>query len=301
LANEGDGGRQGNKGDILIRVFTVPGWDKYNPRADVKSCSWFRMSNDFFSDPEFYGLSVEARIIWIFILSTASKKMSSTVKINLKMVSDMTRLSLGSVEVAINELLLTGSLNEIGDNVISARSNPIVLPMLPSATNERTDEQTNTESSSRLSAFTPKKWLNSSRIIGEEIASVANGFFEKSEKQEVDEEGAPELAIKVLTALNTICFTNFRPSKSSLKHINGRIKEGYTYEDFVEVIKNRNELWANNPKMSEYLRPKTLFNSDNFDGYLQAAKNADKEQIDPLEQFLLDSGITPGMWKGEPA
>lgn len=116
--------------------------------------------------------------------------------------------------------------------------------------------------------------------------TVVTGFFEKEQSQELDELPASELAIKVLTALNTICFTGFRPGKTTLSFINARIKEKYTYEDFVAVITHRKELWANNPKMQEFLRPKTLFNSENFDGYLQAAKNALKPKTDPLDAFF---------------
>lgn len=108
--------------------------------------------------------------------------------------------------------------------------------------------------------------------------NVVTGFFEPDDKQELDEVPADELPIKILTALNMICFRNFRPVKSNMSFINARLKEGYAYEDFVAVIKHRQELWGNEPKMSEYLRPKTLFNGDNFDGYVQAAAQAPKLQ-----------------------
>ena len=62
-------------------------------------------------------------------------------------------------------------------------------------------------------------------------------------------------------------------TKSHGRHINGRLKEGYSLEDFKAVIKFKNSKWANTD-MSGYIRPSTLFNSEKFDGYLQEAREA---------------------------
>jgi uncharacterized phage protein (TIGR02220 family) len=245
------------------------------------------MSNDFFSDPEFYGISGNARLAWIFILCIASKKMCTEVKVNVEMLADTLRLSTNDALAALDALLQTGSLQMVGDCVISARSNSIVVDKLPSATNERTDERTN----ERASTFNPSSWLDAKKILPhvetqENPKNVASSFFEPDDKQELEEVEAEELPIKVLTALNTICFRNFRPVKANLQFINARIKEGYTYEDFVAAITHRKKLWGDSPKMQEYLRPKTLFNGENFDGYVQAAKTADKPILDPLDAFF---------------
>jgi uncharacterized phage protein (TIGR02220 family) len=241
----------------MILEIEIKNWAKYNPRSDVKSCSWFRMSNDFFSDPDFYGCSLEARIVWIFALSVASKKMSQKVRLNTSMISDNLKIPHKEIEKSLVELEETGSIIIFKSNVILARSNPIVPKMLPSATNERTDRQTN---------------------------NIVSGFFE-SENPDIEEIKADQLAINVLTALNSICFLDHRPNKTNMGFINARIKEKYTFEDFVAVINHKQATWSDDPKMSQYLRPKTLF-CTNFDGYLQAAKNALKPKTDPLNDFF---------------
>jgi hypothetical protein len=61
---------------------TIKNWDTYNPRNDVKNPSWFRMSNGFFEDPDFYDFTAIEIQTWIYIMSLASKKSSATITIN---------------------------------------------------------------------------------------------------------------------------------------------------------------------------------------------------------------------------
>lgn len=282
----------------MILEIEIKNWEKFNPRSDVKSSSWFRMSNDFFIDPDFYGISSETRIVWIYVLCMASKKNSGTVRLNTQMIIDALKIDTKNIENAFSELVFINCIRFSPKDVNSTRSDSIVHIKFPSATNERTDERTSQVSNETTPAFfNPGKFLDAKKILPEVEAedtpkNLATGFFESDEKQELEEIQADDLAIKVLTALNTICFSAFRPTKTNLKFINARIKEKYTYEDFVAVIKHRNELWAQSEKMNEYLRPKTLFNSENFDGYLQTAKNADKPKIDPLDRLAELHGIT---------
>jgi uncharacterized phage protein (TIGR02220 family) len=248
----------------MIFEVEVKNWEKFNARSDVKACTWFRMSNDFFADADFYGVSATTRMVWVYFLCASSKKGKSVVKVNSQMILDAMKISDKDLVFALEELQNIGCLKTSGFNAISIRSNPDVRKIFPSATDRQTDEQTDNTSP----------------------ATIAVGFFEKDERLELEEVSADELAIKVLTALNSICFKNFMPVKSNQKFINARIDEKYTYEDFVSVITHRNQLWSQSDKMAEFLRPKTLFNSENFDGYLQAAKNANKPKIDPLDALF---------------
>lgn len=57
-------------------------------------------------------------------------------------------------------------------------------------------------------------------------------------------------------------------SKATQKHINARLKEGYSVDDFKKVIDVKCSQWLNDCKMTGYLRPETLFGTK-FEGYLQ--------------------------------
>lgn len=274
----------------MICVFKIPGWEKYNPRADVKSCSWFRMSNDFFNDPEFYGVSIEARVVWIYLLSVASKKMSPEVKINLDMMTDGLKITLDRLRNALDCLLQTGSLLAVEGYEISTRSNPIVLPMLPSATNERTDERT-VNPPGAPSVFDPTSWLGAKKLTTEstpeiiEAEVVNTDLFTGDRLDTIEEVEAPQDAITILTMLNSICFRNFRPTKANVKFATARLKEGYALEDFKKVFTFKQAEW-DGTEFAKYLRPSTVLGTK-FDEYLSQAENADKGQPDADEKLVM--------------
>jgi uncharacterized phage protein (TIGR02220 family) len=74
-------------------------------------------------------------------------------------------------------------------------------------------------------------------------------------------------AREVLSFLNEKTQRNFRASPTNLKLIVTRLKSGATKAECKQVIANRFRKWSDDPKMVEYLRPKTLFNATNFENY----------------------------------
>ncbi|HBV1352181.1 TPA: conserved phage C-terminal domain-containing protein [Klebsiella pneumoniae] len=61
-------------------------------------------------------------------------------------------------------------------------------------------------------------------------------------------------------------------TKTTLGYIRGRLAEDYSPEDLMLVVDYLNEKWAQDPKMSDYLRPKTLFAPENCVEYFDKAK-----------------------------
>jgi uncharacterized phage protein (TIGR02220 family) len=55
----------------------------------------------------------------------------------------------------------------------------------------------------------------------------------------------------------------------------GRLSEDYSPEDLMLVVDYLTEKWAKDPKMSDYLRPKTLFAPENCVEYFDKAKKWD--------------------------
>lgn len=73
----------------------------------------------------------------------------------------------------------------------------------------------------------------------------------------------------VVAYLNEKAGTNYRESsKSTARHIEARLHEGYTLQDFKAVIDKKVAEWKGG-EMEKYLRPETLFGSK-FEGYLNA-------------------------------
>ena len=71
---------------------------------------------------------------------------------------------------------------------------------------------------------------------------------------------------EIINYLNEKAGTKYKStSKDTIKHINARLKEGYTVQDFKYVIDVKVAEWQDT-KMEMYIRPSTLFNSkmDNY-------------------------------------
>ena len=103
-----------------------------------------------------------------------------------------------------------------------------------------------------------------------------------------DEPEEEPLNAKVLNYLNTKAGTKYRTSsKTHLKWIDARIKEGYKYEDFVKVIDNKCAEWLYT-NMEQYLRPSTLF-SNKFDTYLNQRINVSTQQIEKRKQTQIQN------------
>lgn len=90
---------------------------------------------------------------------------------------------------------------------------------------------------------------------------------------------------EIITYLNERVGKNFKEStESTRKHINGRLSEGYTVEDFKKVIDTKSQEWLGNPRMEKYLRPGTLFSPTHFEAYLN--ESGQKPEVDELTARL---------------
>lgn len=80
----------------------------------------------------------------------------------------------------------------------------------------------------------------------------------------------------IIAYLNDKAQTAYKSkSKTTQQHINARLAEGFTVDDFKSVIDKKCAEWLNDPKMQQYLRPSTLFGAK-FEQYLNAPTKARK-------------------------
>ena len=88
-----------------------------------------------------------------------------------------------------------------------------------------------------------------------------------------------ETAKPVLLALNQLCGRQFRETEANLLMIAGRLEEdGVTIEGVLRMLRRQVELWKSDPKMSNYLRPETLFNRTKFDSYYANREQPTKQR-----------------------
>lgn len=138
-------------------------------------------------------------------------------------------------------------------------------------------------------------FLASKTASKNEANGVANGVAKSKSKSNSKEDipngiskknGSDLSAItEIVDYLNQAANTSFKASsKNTQSLINARTREGFTVDDFKAVIDGRVKAWATDPKMSEYLRPQTLFGTK-FESYLNASKakpKTDEEEWDEL-------------------
>lgn len=94
---------------------------------------------------------------------------------------------------------------------------------------------------------------------------------ENINKSIVGKPDEPSIPEQVISYLNFKAGKRFKFTKANFGFINARIQEGFTLDDFRGVIDRKTNEWLHNPKQNQYLRPSTLFNSEKFDGYVNAA------------------------------
>ena len=77
--------------------------------------------------------------------------------------------------------------------------------------------------------------------------------------------------------LNQVANKRYKFVDKTKRLLLARFKEGYTLEDFKQVIDIKTAEWKDSPEFSKYLRPETLFGSK-FDGYLNQKPKTIKEE-----------------------
>lgn len=77
-----------------------------------------------------------------------------------------------------------------------------------------------------------------------------------------------DAAKNILEFLNRKTGKGFKPVDSNLKLIKARLNEGHAEHEVLSVIERKCKEWADDDKMSQYLRPATLFGAEKFNQYV---------------------------------
>ena len=107
---------------------------------------------------------------------------------------------------------------------------------------------------------------------------MSNHMTKHMENENINENKNKDINVikDIITYLNNKLNTRYKYTTKDIQlHIRARLNEGFVYEDFVEVIDKKYNVWFGTD-MAMYLRPKTLFGT-NFQSYLneKGANNAE--------------------------
>ena len=100
------------------------------------------------------------------------------------------------------------------------------------------------------------------------ITSISTLSLKDNNKSIKDNKDIKSKCKDIIDYLNAKAGKSYRTNTpNTVKHINARLGDGYTVDDFKKVIDTKVAQWLNDKKMSAYLRPDTLFGSK-FESYL---------------------------------
>ena len=85
---------------------SITKWDEFNYREDRKNYSWFKFSNDYFTDDKTLGWSVGAKIVFIYLLCARSKTDSEVVLVNVDKLAFCLKYTVEESLIHIEELEL---------------------------------------------------------------------------------------------------------------------------------------------------------------------------------------------------
>ena len=104
-------------------------------------------------------------------------------------------------------------------------------------------------------------------ITKEESKALSGKPDDMPENTPTKKQNLTKEAQEVIEHLNLVTGSKFQSVDATIKLIVARIKEGATVAEIKRVIDVKAAAWINDPKMSEYLRPATLFNATNYANY----------------------------------
>jgi uncharacterized phage protein (TIGR02220 family) len=123
---------------------------------------------------------------------------------------------------------------------------------------------------------------NSESYRREKIEDRREKIEDSKEKREDNTlmSGEPDgRVVEIVDFLNLVLGTHYKVNgKKTGSLIRSRLKEGYTVEDFKQVITKKHAEWAGTER-EKYLRPETLFCADHFEGYLNQMYVAEKSPV----------------------
>jgi uncharacterized phage protein (TIGR02220 family) len=115
-------------------------------------------------------------------------------------------------------------------------------------------------------------------------------------KNKVIDNETKKIAEKIIDYLNDRAETSFEYAKSNIELISARIKEGFTYSDFISVIDKKVKDWKGSD-WEKYLRPLTLFSKSKFENYLNGASAEPSNKVSKFAESISKAKQIIGLHK----
>ena len=131
----------------------------------------------------------------------------------------------------------------------------------------KTEKEIDKELEQDLKLDINKEYIVEETSPNEQSSSFAfPTWLEEAAIKDLEKTKHKELWIPIVY-LNQVANKRYKFVDKTKRLLLARFKEGYTLEDFKQVIDIKTAEWKDSPEFSKYLRPETLFGTK-FDGYL---------------------------------
>jgi hypothetical protein len=87
---------------------TIPNFNKFNPRKDLKTMPWFRCENNFYDLEDFYDADVNTCWLFIFLLCQCAQKVSAEIDLDRKYLIFKSKLTEKQFDSALSSLSSKG-------------------------------------------------------------------------------------------------------------------------------------------------------------------------------------------------
>lgn len=211
---------------------------------------------EFFTSEDIVGLPLSARLLYIALWCEADREGRLYWKPQTFRIRYFPADSV-DIQSAADALLERGLVKLYGEGfacIPSFRQHQHINPR---------------ESQSRLPAPDDACGTRGSRVSDAQVGRERKDIYSASSR----------VAIPILDYLNAKAGKSFKAVDANLKHIAARLQEGATVDDCKAVIDAKVSQWAEDAKMREYLRPKTLFTPSNFQQYLGSLEIQQAQEV----------------------
>jgi len=266
----------------------------------MSEVKWIKITTDIFDDEKFDAISSLAdkqmiQLAWIKLLCLAGKcndngflTISNEIPYTNEMLASRFNMSVGDVQRA---LVLFQELHmiEVVDNVymISNWAKYQSVDDLDKIREKGKERTRRWREKQKALADKRKDECDVTRDVTRDVncsISISNSISNSLEDKDIDNK---QVIQDIVVYLNNKTGKKFKwQTESTRKHINARLEDGYTYEDFCKVIDNKCEAWLNDPRMNTYLRPDTLFTPSHFESYLNEKPQINTNEV--VEEWAND-------------
>lgn len=196
---------------------TIPKWDAYQPRKDVKKPTWFRFENTFIDSPQFFEFNNGEMLTWVYLMSMASRAHEGTFFASDEHAETVCRIKKKDFNSAVEKLQKLQIVR------VSVHDKHASVQMEP-ATNERTDEHN--EHNERTEQFAQTFRDYPIQIKG---PGAEERFFEQIKTPQ----DFADIRKALMNYIDHLKRNTWKQPKQTFAAFLGTKKSGYFWRDFI--------------------------------------------------------------------